>query len=295
MSAIKRKINEELDKSENHQELVQLPVVIPVSSSSVALGTLQASNAAALVSGAAELAGQLAIIINKQNLATVIKGKRFVNVEGWTTLATMLGVTAREVCTVEQEGIYIATVELVRMSDGACISRASAECGSPDELDKYGKPIWSNRPRYARRSMAQTRATGKACRLAFSWIMSLAGYEPTPAEEMMPIVDAVAEPSKPVIPVATVVSVTEPVAVTEPEPVRITASQQKLLEAQIRDYGLDRERVKTWLKSAWHIEHFQDLSPKQFETLLKRLESWAAQEYAKAEAASALSANARAF
>jgi hypothetical protein len=40
--------------------------------------------------------------------------------------------------------------------------------------------------------MAQTRATGKACRLAFSWIMSLAGYEPTPAEEMMPIVDAVA-------------------------------------------------------------------------------------------------------
>ena len=295
MSAIKRKINEELDKSENHQELVQLPVVIPVSSSSVALGTLQASNAAALVSGAAELAGQLAIIINKQNLATVIKGKRFVNVEGWTTLATMLGVTAREVCTVEQEGIYIATVELVRMSDGACISRASAECGSPDELDKYGKPIWSNRPRYARRSMAQTRATGKACRLAFSWIMSLAGYEPTPAEEMMPIVDAVAEPSKPVIPVATVVSVTEPVAVTEPEPVRITASQQKLLEAQIRDYGLQRERVKAWLKSAWQVEHFQDLSPKQFETLLKRLESWAAQEYAKAEAASALSANARAF
>ena len=295
MSAIKRKINEELDKSENHQELVQLPVVIPVSSSSVALGTLQASNAAALVSGAAELAGQLAIIINKQNLATVIKGKRFVNVEGWTTLATMLGVTAREVCTVEQEGIYIATVELVRMSDGACISRASAECGSPDELDKYGKPIWSNRPRYARRSMAQTRATGKACRLAFSWIMSLAGYEPTPAEEMMPIVDAVAEPSKPVIPVATVVSVTEPVAVTEPEPVRITASQQKLLEAQIRDYGLQRERVKAWLKSAWQVEHFQDLSPKQFETLLKRLESWAAQEDAKAEAASALSANARAF
>ena len=307
MSAIKREINQELDKSPNHQELVSLPVVMPVSSSSVALGTLQASNAAALVSGAAELAGQLAIIINKQNLATVIKGKRFVNVEGWTTLATMLGVTAREVCTVEQEGIYIATVELVRMSDGACISRASAECGSADELDKYGKPIWSNRPRYARRSMAQTRATGKACRLAFSWIMSLAGYEPTPVEEMMPIVEAAAVQesassvsnrtgvgSTAIVP-ESVVSVAEPVAVTEPEPVRITASQQKLLEAQIRDYGLQRERVKAWLKSAWHIEHFHDLSPKQFETLLKRLESWAAQEYAKAEAASALSANARAF
>jgi hypothetical protein len=63
------------------------------------------------------------------------------------------------------------------------------------------------------------------------------------------------------------------------------------LEAQIRDYGLDRERVKAWLHSAWKVEHFQDLSPKQFETLLKRLETWASQEYAKAEAASALSRN----
>jgi hypothetical protein len=149
--------------------------------------------------------------------------------------------------------------------------------------------------------MAQTRATGKACRLAFSWIMLLAGYEVTPAEEMTPMIEAVAVQETPTTgkrkvpePVA---SVSEPVSVTGSvsEATRITPSQQKLLEAQIRDYGLQRERVKAWLKSAWQVEHFQDLSPKQFETLLKRLESWAAQEYAKAEAASALSANARAF
>lgn len=282
MSAIKRELNEVLDE----QAVVQLPAVIPVSSSSVALGTLQASNPAALVSGAAELASQLAIVINRQNLATVIKGKRFVNVEGWTTLATMLGVTAREVCTVEQDGIYTATVELVRMSDQAVISRASAECGSPDELDKYGKPIWSIRPRYARRSMAQTRATGKACRLAFSWIMSLAGYEPTPAEEMIPIVESVVG-EEPVV--------TVPAPVTVPESKRITVSQHKLLEAQIRDYALDRERVKAWLHSAWKVEHFQDLSPKQFERLLIKLENWANDSYAKAEAASALSRDAANF
>jgi hypothetical protein len=303
MSAIKRELNEVLDE----QALVQLPVVMPVSTSSVALGTLQASNPAALVAGAAELASQLAIVIAKQNLATVIKGKRFVNVEGWTTLATMLGVTAREVCTVEFEGVYVATVELVRMSDGACISRASAECGSSDELDKYGKPIWSTRPRYARRSMAQTRATGKACRLAFSWIMSLAGYEVTPAEEMTPIIEAeqvqerpAPAPRKTKTQTQTAESVCstvpEPQAPIEPsEPQRITASQQKLLEAQIRDYGLDRERVKAWLKSAWKVEHFQDLSPKQFERLLIKLENWASDSYAKAEAASALSRDAANF
>lgn len=36
------------------------------------------------------------------------------------------------------------------------------------------------------RSMAVTRATGKAFRLGFSWVMVMAGYSPTPAEEMPP-------------------------------------------------------------------------------------------------------------
>ena len=33
-------------------------------------------------------------------------------------------------------------------------------------------------------SMAQTRALGKAYRMALGWIMKMAGYEATPAEEM---------------------------------------------------------------------------------------------------------------
>jgi hypothetical protein len=257
MAAINQKIKPAQDAQET---AAQLPAVIPITPSPVTLGTLQASTPGALVAGASELAGELAAVIAKQHLSTLINGRRHVNVEGWTTLGTMLGVIAREVITTEHDGVYVAVVELVRMSDGACISRASAECGEE-------KP-WNTRPRYARRSMAQTRATGKACRLAFSWIMSLAGYEVTPAEEMTPIVEVEREP---------------------PPPTKITASQHKLLEAQIRDYNLDRERVKTWLKKAWHVENFNELTPVQFEKLLIRLESWADEEYAKGEAASALS------
>jgi hypothetical protein len=201
------------------------------------------------------MARELAAVINKQKLFTVIQGKKFVGVEGWTTLATMLGVTAREVATTEKDGIYTAIVELVRMSDGACISRASAECG--DE-----KP-WNTRPKYARRSMAQTRATGKACRLAFSWIMSLAGYEVTPAEEMTPIIEA------------------EAVEAVETNSARINKNQHKKLEATISDYGLERERVKAWVKAAWNVEHLNDLNVAQFTTLLPRLETWAAREYEK--------------
>ncbi|SJM94667.1 hypothetical protein [Crenothrix polyspora] len=268
MAATNQKIKQVLEVAP--EPTAALPAVIPLTSSSVTLGTLQAATPGALVAGASELAGELAAVIDKQHLSTLIKGRKHVNVEGWTTLGVMLGCIAREVSTTETDGIYTATVELVRMSDGACISRASAECGSPDELDKYGKPIWSARPRYARRSMAQTRATGKACRLAFSWIMSLAGYEVTPAKEMTPIVEAERE---------------------LPPSTKITASQHKLLEAQIRDYRLDRERVKTWIAKAWHVEHFTDLTPVQFEKLLIKLESWAGEEYAKGEADSALSAD----
>lgn len=240
-----------------------LPAVIPVTPSPVALGTLQAATPGALIAGASEIAGELATVIERQKLLDVIQGRKHVKVEGWTTLGIMLGVVAREVQTTEQDGIYTATVELIRMSDGACLSRASAECG--DE-----KP-WRDRPRYSRRSMAQTRATGKACRLAFSWIMALAGYEPTPAEEM-PKDEGQRQP----------VDIEH-----EPAPARISASQHRLLEAQIRDYDLDRERVKAWITKAWGVEHFPDLSPGQFERLLMKLERWAEEEYAKAEAASA--------
>lgn len=163
-------------KSTSHSPLSTASAVVPVTAGAVSLGTLQATNPKALVEGAALIAGVLAKVIQSQKLSVAIQGKQYVRVEGWTTLAVMLGVVAREVSTVEEFGVYTAMVELVRMSDGAVISRASAECGE--------EAPWCDRPRFARRSMSQTRATGKACRLAFSWIMALAGYEVCPAEEI---------------------------------------------------------------------------------------------------------------
>jgi hypothetical protein len=148
------------------------------SQSLVALGTLQADTPKALVTGATAIANELAQLIRTRKLAVNIQGREFVKVEGWTVLGALLGVIAREESVIEREdGSYLATIQLVRMKDDVIVSRGSAECGMDE-------PTWANRPKYARRSMALTRATGKASRLAFSWIMALAGYEPTPAEEM---------------------------------------------------------------------------------------------------------------
>ena len=257
-----------------------LATVSELQPSPVSMGILSAATPGALVQGATVMAHALADIIRSQKLATRIQGREFVQVEGWTTLATMLGVVAREVATVEhpdEPGIFISTVELVRMADGAIISRASAECGAPDELDRYGKPVWANRPRYARRSMAQTRATGKACRLAFSWIMRLAGYEPTPAEEMP--TDQPAAPAPP------------PAPTGAPQPGRhsgapISAAQHRLLEARITAMGLDRERLKNWLARAWHVQHLAEIPAGKYAELLVRMESWAARDYAEEQQAS---------
>lgn len=223
--------------------------IIPVADAMVALGTLQAATPGALVEQASAMATALAQVIDQQKLFTVIHGKRHVRVEGWTTLGTMLGVLPREVTVTEEWGVYTATVELIRMSDGAVLSRASAECGDPDEVDREGKPIWANRPRYARRSMALTRATGKACRLAFSWIMALAGYEACPSEEM----EGGAQPSQRSEP-------SQPSQPSQP-PDRLSSEQLAELRGLMREAGADEGRFCSYLK----IKSIAELEASRFE------------------------------
>lgn len=131
-----------------------------------------------MVARAAEYAEVLADVIEKQKLYTSIQGKKYVRVEGWLTLGTMLGFTARErdVRRLE-DGSFEATVDIIRCSDGLALGGASALCSVTEKR-------WGGAEDYARRSMAITRAVGKAYRINFSWILSLAGYETTPEEEM---------------------------------------------------------------------------------------------------------------
>jgi len=174
--------NESTIESTTELEVVDSPGVEIVQLGSLALAP------ADVVARATEVATTLAEIVRKQKLYTKIAGKAYVRVEGWTTLGAILGVVPRELSVKEIAGVtengaaftgYEALVELVRTSDGAVIGRASAECSTDESR-------WSHNDRYARRSMSITRATSKAFRLSFSWIMALAGYEVTPAEEIPP-------------------------------------------------------------------------------------------------------------
>ena len=134
-----------------------------------------------LIEFASRMATALADVVDRQHLYQVIGGRKYPMVEAWMTIARMDGVVAREASNPvrRDDGSYEAIVELIRLSDGMAIGRASAICGTPDD-----RP-WSQRSEPNRRSMAVTRATSRAMRQQYSWIMALAGYEPTPAEEML--------------------------------------------------------------------------------------------------------------
>lgn len=193
--------------------------IVTVEAEYVSLGAIRTAGPMDVIRRASDVATELAKIVQAKKLYTTIQGRKFVQVEGWSTLGAMVGVLPREVpgsIIRYEDGSYEATVELIRTSDGAVIGRASALCGV-DEKDRSGKSTWGSRPEYARRSMAVTRATGKAYRLGFSWIMTLAGYEPTPAEEMPE--DLPPQPKTP----APTQKPPAPSAPPEPEP-EITAS-----------------------------------------------------------------------
>lgn len=170
-------MNNELVKiSETVDEIVR-DLTPPVSLGAIACPHEQ------IIPRASKIATQLGDLIEKQKLYYPLRGQKYITVEGWTTLLAILGCGVRELnceCVEETESgqptEWVGTVELFKLSDGSRIGGASSIVGRDENK-------WKDR--HARRSMAVTRATSKACRLSFSWIIAMAGYAPTPAEEMM--------------------------------------------------------------------------------------------------------------
>ena len=127
---------------------------------------------------ATKVAASLKRVIQSQDLAVKIGPSEYVTAEGWEVLGTMLGCTpyvesVEEIPTdVKHKFMYKATVS-IRQGD-TVLSRASA-MAERNNMHKDRPSVYS---------MAQTRALGKAYRMALSWIVKMADYEPTPAEEM---------------------------------------------------------------------------------------------------------------
>lgn len=138
-------------------------------------------NPAEVVERAAKVAKTLEQLVRQQKLIVKIGQSEHVRVEGWTLLGSMLGVFpvvewTRPVTVNDEILGWEARVE-ARTRTGQVVGAAESECLRSERT-------WSNRDEYALRSMAQTRAVSKALRLPLGFVMQLAGFNPTPAEEM---------------------------------------------------------------------------------------------------------------
>lgn len=152
-----------------------------------------------------KIANKVKKYVLSQGLTTEIQGSDYVQVEGWQYAASLFGLTSKTLET-RNESIYEDTVFKWRGWDkktrsyverkhttygkfryfstvaffnqeGREIARGESMCTN-QEVKKH------TFDEYAIQSMAQTRAQGKAARMALAFIIKAAGYKPTPAEEM---------------------------------------------------------------------------------------------------------------
>lgn len=133
-----------------------------------------------------DFATTLKKLIIENKLFTPIKGKNYVNVEGWQIAGAFMGIypIVEKVEDLSDGTRYRYRSEVtLRDKDNNIVGTGMAICTNRE-------PGKTNFDEYAVASMAQTRAVGKAFRMKIGWLLKVAGYETTPAEEMDAIQEA---------------------------------------------------------------------------------------------------------
>lgn len=149
-------------------------------------------NPEAALQQAARIASAAMHMIETQGLVQAFGQGRHVKVDGWLCIARLANArthVAWERPLRDDSGNVIrdgqgrpfgweASVEVLNQH-GEVVGDAVSQCAR-DESN------WRSRDDYAVRSMAQTRATGKALRVALGFVAAMAGFDATPAEELPP-------------------------------------------------------------------------------------------------------------
>ena len=131
-----------------------------------------------------EFANNLKSIIVEKKLYVNIRGKNYPLVEGWQIAGAFTGTfpIVEKVENLSEGNNYKYRAEVsLRDKDGNKVGYGVAFCTNREA----GKTGFDE---YAVASMAQTRAVGKAFRMKLGWLLKIAGYEATPAEEMDTII-----------------------------------------------------------------------------------------------------------
>lgn len=232
-------------------------------------------------------------IVEQQGLFVNIQGRKYLEVEAWQIIAEGYGYATRIAwCREIEDGGWEARCEVLDAL-GSVVGAAEAECGT-----KGDRP-WDSRARYQQRSMAQTRAVSKALRSRLSWVITLAGYAATPADEMprdaaprqqqrqaprqqAPAPKPAPAPAQPAMSVdeATGEILDAAAAAGERteqrETPRPTDKQLTRLWAIAGSAGIDEEKVHEYIRKAWGWESVKDLDLEQYDLICSQMERKAA-------------------
>jgi hypothetical protein len=222
-----------------------------------------------VIAKATATATALANVVKQQKLATSIQGRDHVRVEGWTLLGSMLGVFPVVAWTHKLENGWEARVE-ARTKDGSVVGAAEAECLRTENT-------WKNRDDYALRSMAQTRATSKALRGPLGFVMTLAGFDATPAEEMPREAAQRGRRSAAVPPDDRAAAQEERAAETAEKPAQARKASEKqiqkiaILRKKVIDPHFDEDQWRKWLAENFNVQSITELDSKGASALIERL------------------------
>ncbi len=115
-----------------------------------------------------EISAELSTLFEEAGAVHEIQGKRYLSYPAWLSAAAMLGLrVVVEWSRRLPEGIGFEARAYVLNGAGEVVSAAEAECGADE-------PRWAEAPAFARRSMAETRASRRAIRQSRASVEALA-------------------------------------------------------------------------------------------------------------------------
>jgi len=194
-------------------------------------GNIQLLSPQEQVNKASEMAKVLQGIVNQADLARSFGGKKkHLEYEAWQTIGQFFNCSpvtewTRPIKDNDQIIGWEARVNIVN-NEGRVIASAENMC-------MRDEPNWKTKPNYALRSMAQTRAGGKAFRSVFAFVAVLAGYSATPLEEMDSNFNDAPPP---------------PASQSKPKSRIMSEPQHKKAYAICREAGLDEVDTRQFLK-----------------------------------------------
>lgn len=238
-----------------------------------------------LLLAARDAARALKSVIDSNDRPPVsFNGKQYLEYPHWQTIAKFYH------CSVATEGAEFVEImgapgfkaKAIVIDDNTGIKIGSAEAYCLKD-----EPNWKNKPMFQLASMAQTRAGAKALANKFRYVAIVAGYEPTPKEEMdgTDLKPAVAMPKAKTVEKAVEAEIVQPKpasvapeATTQESPevekaqklVRglITDKQRKMIFAKCRASGISEDALKAFIKEKFKIESTKDLLWQQMDAVL---------------------------